>query len=895
MYISIKNRLIFLLIVFTLLPFVLLRITAYPRVQADLQEVLIRNLDGLGHKQAELVTNWMRERIKDARVIASNPMIARCAKITRDDKDYMDYMDILQYLEMAKIEYGYRGVLISNDKGLVTISTIDESGINDISGTDYFKQSVQGKTFVSGVIPSESLLLNEVGEMELGMPTMFVSAPLRDRDGIVNGVIALRIDVDTLNGLMLSLRLGKTGETYLVNKDGYMITESRLSMHLKETGRVKKRSALELKLVNPETGELTDGVKQCITTNNGFNAKGYKDYRGQIVLGVWRWLPEFNWGVIAEIDKREGYGAAYNLNRIVSSVLLALAFPIVLMAYFIGKKTSTPIIKLTEVTRKMAQGDLTQRVDIKRKDEIGVLANSFNAMAKSLDEKTKEIAASEKRYREIVGSIKEGVYQSEPGVNGVFTFINKAGAELLGYSDPKELMGTKVKDIYADPEDRKRLCEKLEKDGVWEDSVFTCKRKNSDTFYAERSSNLLRDEQGRPVAIYGVFRDISERKKAEIKIIESENRYRLLFNSLKEGVYQSEPEVDGVFTWVNQAGAEILGYKSPDEVIGTKVKNIYVNPEERNKVVEELNEEGFLRYFTSFCKRKNGEQFYMERTSNLVTDDKGKSVRIDGIFRDITERKRLEEELQESERRHRQLLNSLKEGIYQCEPTEDGVFTWINQVGTEILGYRSPEEVIGTKVKDIYVNPNERRRVVERLSKEGVLKNFSSLCKRKTGKHFFMERTSTIIRDEKGNPISIEGIFRDISERKRLEEDLRESERQLRELLNSLKEGIYQCEPSEDGVFTWINQAGAKMLGYKSPDEVIGTRTREVYINPLEAKELIEKLEKDGVRKDFTSYCKRKNGERFVSEKTCNLIRDESGKPIRIQGIFREITERERN
>src|SRR3990167_1437091 len=892
MYISIKSRLIMLLITFTVLPIILLRLIAYPRMQADLQDILIRNLDGIGHKQAELVTYWMRERVKDARVIASNPLIVKCAKITRGDNDYAD---ILQYLEVANIEYCYRGILISNDKGLVTITTIEEGEKNDVSGMDYFKQAAKGNTFVSGIIPSEIPLLNEVGEMELGMPTIFVSAPLKDRNGVVIGVIALRIDVDTLNGLMLNLRLGKTGETYLVNKNGYMITESRLSTHLKETGHVKKRSALELKLVNPETGELTDGVKQCITGNNGFNAKGYKDYRGQIVLGVWRWLPEFNWGIIAEIDKDEGYGAAYNLNRIVSSVLLALAFPIVLVAYFIGKKTSTPIIKLTEVTKKIASGDLTQRVDFRREDEIGILANSFNAMAKSLDEKSKEMASSAKRYRDLVDSIKEGVYQSEPGVDGAFTFINKAGAELLGYSSPEEVIGTKVKDVYVDPEDRKRLCEKLEKDGIWRDSVFICKRKSGKTFFTEYTSNLLKDENGNPVAIYGVFRDISERKKAEMKIIESENRYRLLFNSLQEGVYQSEPEVDGVFTWVNQAGAEILGYESPEDVIGSKVKDIYVNPDERRKVVEQLNKEGPLKNFTSFCKRKDGEQFYMERTSNLITDDRGTAVRIDGIFRDITERKRMEEELQESVRHHRQLLNSLKEGIYQCEPTEDGVFTWINQAGAEILGYNLPEKAIGTKVKDIYVNPNERRRIVERLSKEGVLKSFSSLCKRKNGEHFFMERTSTMIKDERGNPVRIEGIFRDISERKKLEEDLRESERQLRGLLNSLKEGIYKCEPVEDGVFTWINRAGAEILGYKSPDEVIGTRIKEVYINPLEAKELIEKLEKDGVCKDFTSYCKRKNGERFVSERTCNLIRDESGKPIRIQGIFREITERERN
>src|SRR3990167_463947 len=726
--------------------------------------------------------------------------------------------------------------------------------------------------------------------MELGMPPMFVSAPLKDRDGVVIGVIALRIDTDTLNDLMLSLRLGKTGETYLVNKDGYMITESRLATHLKDKGLVKKRSALELKLVNPETGELTDGVKQCITANNGFDAKGYKDYRGQIVLGVWRWLPEFNWGIMAEIDRDEGYGAAYNLNRIVSSVLLALAFPIVIVAYFIGKKTSTPIIKLTEVTKKMASGDFTQRVDIRREDEIGVLANSFNAMAKSLDEKTKEIAASEKRYRELVNSIKEGVYQSEPGVDGAFTFINKAGAELLGYSSPEEVIGTKVKDIYVDMEDRRHLCEKLEKDGVWRDSVFIGKRKNGETFYTEYTSNLLRDERGNPVAVYGVFRDISERKKAEMVIVKSEKRYRLLFDSLKEGVYQSEPEVDGVFTWINQAGAEILGYKSPEEVIGLKVKDIYVNPDERKKVVEKLNKEGLLKNFTSFCKRKDGEQFYMERTSNLITDDKGKSIRIDGIFRDITERKRLEDELEESERHHRQLLNSLKEGIYQCEPNEDGVFTWINQAGAEILGYEFPGEVIGTQVKDIYVNPDERRKVVEKLSKERILKNFTSLCKRKNGEQFYMERTSNLVTDEKNKTIRMEGLFRDITERKMLEEEFEEAESRHRQLLNMLKEGVYQSEPAEDGVFTWINQAGAEMLGYSSIGDVVGVPVKDVYVNPNDRKELIKNLDKEVIRKDFISYCKKKNGERFISEMTCTLLRDERARAVRVEGIFRTRT-----
>ena len=216
------------------------------------------------------------------RVVANNPLMAKCARITRDDKDYAD---IVQYLEVVKSEYVLNGVLVSNDKGLVTIASAGENVGSDISEMDYFKQAALGKTFVSGIIPSEIALTNEYGEKELGMPTMFVSTPLKDREGVVIGVVSLRIDVNALNELMLSLKLGKTGETYLVNKDGYMITESRFSAHLKEMGLVKKRCTLELKLISRETGELTTGVKQCVAGNNGFDAKGYKDYSGITVLG----------------------------------------------------------------------------------------------------------------------------------------------------------------------------------------------------------------------------------------------------------------------------------------------------------------------------------------------------------------------------------------------------------------------------------------------------------------------------------------------------------------------------------------------------------------------------------------------------------------------------------
>jgi PAS domain S-box-containing protein len=136
-------------------------------------------------------------------------------------------------------------------------------------------------------------------------------------------------------------------------------------------------------------------------------------------------------------------------------------------------------------------------------------------------------------------------------------------------------------------------------------------------------------------------------------------------------------------------------------------------------------------------------------------------------------------QLQRSERDKRLLLDSLKEGVYQCEPGVDGKFTWVNQSCAEMFGYKSPGGMIGTKVRDIYVDQNDRKRLVKKLEKDGVWRNFASFCKKKNGEHFYTERTSTMVKNEAGKPVRIEGIIRDITERKRQEE---EWQREIEEL-----------------------------------------------------------------------------------------------------------------
>ncbi|MFQ5956709.1 MAG: HAMP domain-containing protein, partial [Candidatus Brocadiales bacterium] len=368
MFKSIKTRLIVLFLLLAFLPLLSLRLVAYPRAITALKAETERHLKNAGIKQAALIKMWMRERVQDVSVTAKNPLVIFGTHITPSDKEFLLLSALLNTI---KESYGYKEVVISDTGGIVRISTSKHRRGANIFDSEGFQRAMSGQTFISKIIPRSELNNAERDEA----PHMFFTSPITSGNKVL-GVLLFEMELKGINNLMKNVLLGESGETYIIDERGVALTE--LKHQPKGQGTIGHRIA------NPNTGTPTLSAYECVEGQVGFDAEGYINYAGIEVFGFWQWIPEFKLGIIAEVSKREALSVAYDVKAVVEGALVLLGFFIVVGAFLLGRKISSPILYLTELTKKMARGDLSLKADISTGDEIGELAQSFNQMVGSI-------------------------------------------------------------------------------------------------------------------------------------------------------------------------------------------------------------------------------------------------------------------------------------------------------------------------------------------------------------------------------------------------------------------------------------------------------------------------------------------------------------------------------
>ena len=268
---------------------------------------------------------------------------------------------------------------------------------------------------------------------------------------------------------------------------------------------------------------------------------------------------------------------------------------------------------------------------------------------------------------------------------------------------------------------------------------------------------------------------------------QAEENYRSIFENAIEGIFQTTPE--GRFLTVNPAMARILGYSSPEEVI-QKITDVahqlYVNPEYRTEAARLEKETGILKSFEFEAFRKDGQKIWLSLNRRSARDETGTELYREGSVEDITERRRAEDALRESEERYRDLVENAHDIIYSHDL--QGRYTSMNRAGEQITGYTLEEALALDLTKTVAPEYIDKAREMLRKKLAGdKVTAYEMEIIAKDGHRVTVE-ANTKLMFQNGVPVGVQGIARDVTERKHLEEQLRQSQKM--EAIGQLAGGV---------------------------------------------------------------------------------------------------------
>ena len=384
-----------------------------------------------------------------------------------------------------------------------------------------------------------------------------------------------------------------------------------------------------------------------------------------------------------------------------------------------------------------------------------------------------------------------------------------------------------------------------------------------------------------------VMLDITNRKLAEEALVKSEEKYRQLAKATHDAIIIED--LEGIITYVNSATQELVG---DINVVGRPAKD-YIPPELISKYNEmmEARRQGHLEnisYEWSIISPKDKSIMIFDVKSSLLMD-KSKPSGILLVGRDITERKRQEETLRESERKFRRIFESF-EDVY-CETDLRGSIKLISPSIYPAWGVK-PEELIGKPATIFYATPGDRSDLLKALSKCGHVRDYEINIVRPDGSKVMTSLAARLVYDSNGTPIGTAGSFRDITYRKIMEKELRESEARFRMFAENAQDMIYRMS-LPDGKYEYVSPASFYLTGFTPEEHYNGTVNINSLIHPDFTSYLNQQWEKllQGEIPPFYEYkiIHKDGSERWLNQRNF-LVRDERGSAIAIEGIVSDVT-----
>jgi len=451
-----------------------------------------------------------------------------------------------------------------------------------------------------------------------------------------------------------------------------------------------------------------------------------------------------------------------------------------------------------------------------------------------------------------------------------------------------------------------------------------------------RSFLIMAQKYDQDRAVFTVGIDITEQRQAQMALVDAESKYRNIFESVVEGIFQTT--LDGQYLSANPALARIYGYQSPEDLIEglTSIQSqLYVNTNRRREFIEILKANDEVYGFESQVYRKDGRLIWISENARVVRDTEGSILYFQGTVEDITERKQAVEDLR---RAKEELESKVSERTQTLQDLNERLVTEISQRRRVEAALRTSEaelkalfaamtdyiavfdaqgnyrKIVSTR-SDLAYSPEMDRvgKTVYDVLPPDAAAQFVIYIQRalNTGRTINLEYSLPACRgagtgQEQDNDSSSEAwysasvspmpdncviwVARDMTERKRAESALQAAEAKYRSIFENAVEGIFQT--AVNGEILNVNPALAIMYGYASPDELKANLSTidEIYVDPNRREEFIELLERDGFIASFESQVRRRDGKIIWTSESARVVRGDDGRVRYYEGTVQDIT-----
>jgi PAS domain S-box-containing protein len=508
----------------------------------------------------------------------------------------------------------------------------------------------------------------------------------------------------------------------------------------------------------------------------------------------------------------------------------------------------------------------------------------------------KHLLQMEARYRGLLEAAPDAMVVVNQA--GEIVLLNVQAEKRFGYRRD-ELIGQKVKNIIPEgfaerliADDTRTATEALEQQ-IGTGLELIGRRKDGSEFPIEIMLSPLESSEG--TLVTAAIRDITVRKKAERHLAQMEGGYRGLLEAAPDGMVVVNPRGDIVL--LNVQAERQFGYRR-DELVGQTVKSII--PE---GFAERLIADGTRTAAEALAqqigtglelngRRKDGSEFPIEIMLSPLESTEG--ILVTAAIRDITVRKRAEKHLAQMEGRYRGLLEAAPDAMVVVNPS--GEIVLLNVQAERQFGYRR-DELVGQKVKNIIPEGFAERLIADgtRTAAEALAQQIGTGLelngRRKDGSEFPIEIMLSPLKSAEG--VLVTAAIRDVTERKLVEDTLRQNEERFRLIVSNVKDYANVMLDTEGLIVSW-NQGAERIKGYRA-EEIIGQHFSRFYgaedlRNGVPARELKQAAETG--RFEGEGWRVRKDGSRFLANIVITTLRDEKGRLRGFGKITRDITER---